>query len=93
MEVGTYVKLTHDEIVDKIPYSLICQTRYGARWDTGKRRRAWVQQFSESERRLACTLFRQAHLWYLVRGVPDEVVMKASTLALWMKLGAFCGSL
>lgn len=93
MEVSTYVTLTHDEIVDKIPYAMICEMRYGARWDTGRRRRAWVQSFTEAERRAAADLFKQAHSWYLVKGVPDTVKMKATTLALWMKLGAFCGSL
>lgn len=93
MNVGIYITLTRDEINDKIPYAMICEMRYGSSWDTGRRRRAWTQDFSESERRAADALFKQAHSWYLVKGVPDEVKMKGSTFALWMKLGEFCGSL
>lgn len=93
MNVGVYVTLTHDDIVDKIPYATICEMRYGARWNTGRRRRAWMSNFTEEERRAAAPLFKQAHSWYLVKGVPDEVKMKGSTFALWMKLGEFCGSL
>lgn len=28
--------LTHDDIVEKIPYQVICEARYGSRWNTGK---------------------------------------------------------
>ena len=93
MKVHTYITLTHDEVNEKIPYALICEMRYGAQWDTGRRRRAWLAQFTEAEREAAGKLFKQAHTWYLVKGVPDEVKMRANTLALWMKLGEFCGSL
>lgn len=93
MKVHTYITLTHDEVNEKIPYAMICEMRYGARWETGRRRRAWLAQFTEAEREAAGKLFKQAHTWYLVKGVPDEVKMRVTTLALWMKLGEFCGSL
>lgn len=93
MKVHTYITLTHDEVNEKIPYAMICEMRYGARWGTGRRRRAWLAQFTEAEREAAGKLFKQAYTWYLVKGVPDEVKMRATTLALWMKLGEFCGSL
>ena len=88
-----YLKLTRDEVARKIPYAMICEMRYGARWETGRRRRAWTANFSEAERKAAGELFKQAHSWYLVKGVPDSVKMKATTFALWMKLAEFCGSL
>lgn len=93
MKVGIYITLTQDDIIEKIPYAMICEMRYGARWGTGRRRRAWATNFTESERKAAAALFKQAHSWYLVKGVPDEVKMKGSTFALWMKLAEFCGSL
>jgi len=93
MKINTYVTLTHDEVQDKIPYPVICEMRYGARWDTSRRRRLWMQEFTEAERKAASDLFKHAHSWYFVKGVPNEVKMKGTTLALWMKLGAFCGSL
>ena len=92
-EAIVYLKLTRDEVNSKIPYAMICEMRYGARWETGRRRRAWLSQFSEAEREAAAKLFKQAHSWYLVKGVPDTVQMRTSTFALWMKLAEFCGSL
>lgn len=87
------MELTRDEIRARIPYALICETRDGARWGTSRRRRRWAEEFTEQEKSASTRLFSLAHQWYLVKGVPDKVVMSAGTLALWEKLGAFCGSL
>ena len=46
--------------------------------------------FTESERNACNRLHAQARTWYLHKGVPDEVVMKPTTLALWHKLAGFC---
>ena len=82
------------EINDRIPYALICQTRYGARWNTAKRKRLWVEMFTEAERNAANTrLFRQAYGWHLGKGVPEEVRMCTSTYMLYKKLGEFCAML
>ena len=85
-----FIKFTRDEVCCKIPYGLICTTRESSIWNTGRRRVSWNAWFSESEK---SALFAQAHLWYLVKGVPDEVMMSAKTYALWRKLGAFCASI
>ncbi|MBQ4447476.1 MAG: hypothetical protein II897_04195 [Clostridia bacterium] len=87
------IVLTGDEIKERIAYPLICETRYGSRWDTQRRKRRWTQQFSEKERDKASKLFKLAHKWYLVSGVPEEVTMSIDTLALWQKLEGFCASL
>lgn len=87
------VILTHNEVNAQIPYALICMTRYGSSWNTGKRRRRWLEEFTEAERVSASRLFSLAHTWTLVKGVPDEVRMSARTLALWLKLGEFCASI
>lgn len=87
------LELDRSEVQREIPYALVCETRYGRSWNTGFRKRTWVELFSESERRSCERLFRQAHLWYLVRGVPAKVHMSTNTLALWKKLGDFCASL
>lgn len=92
-EAIVYLKLTRDEVNRKIPYAMICEMRYGSRWNTGRRFRAWLSQFSGAEREAAAKLFKQAYSWHLVKGVPDEVKMRATTFALWMKLAEFCGSL
>lgn len=69
------MKLTVEEVRANIPYDLICMVRYGCTWSSGRRRRAWLADFSESEREAAGRLFRMAHDWTVGRGVPDTVQM------------------
>ena len=71
------MKLTVEEVRANIPYDLICMVRYGCTWSSGRRRRAWLADFSESEREAAGRLFRMAH----------------KTFHLWQKLGDFCASI
>lgn len=91
--VETYIVLSRDEINAHLPYALICMTREGKDWETGKRKRRWNSEFTESERERCKNIFKLAHQWTLVKGVPDEVKMKHETLSLWWKLGNFCASL
>lgn len=88
-----YVSLTAEEVHANIPYSLICMTRYGSAWDTGRRRRTWLADFSKSEREAAGRMFRVAHDWTVGRGVPGTVRMTVKTFNLWQKLGDFCASI
>ena len=81
------MKLTVEEVRANIPYDLICMVRYGCTWSSGRRRRAWLADFSESEREAAGRLFRMAHNWTVGRGVPDTVQMSRKTFQLWQKLG------
>ena len=85
--------MTHEEVNASIAYSLICFARYGRAWDTGRRRRAWLADFTEEERRAAGRLFRQAHDWTVGRGVPNEVTMTEKTFHLWRKLAELCASI
>ena len=87
-----YLELSHTEVQEQIPYAVICECRESARWNTGRRKRMWKEMFSEAEREAASRLFRQAHLWYLIKGVPESVKMTVNTLHLWNKLGCFCAS-
>ena len=87
------VVLERNEVQQFIPYELICMTRYGATWGTGKRRRRWLKEFTEEERDAAGRLFSKAHDWALSRGVPDTVRMSMKTYDLWQKLGYFCATL
>ena len=73
------MKLTVEEVRANIPYDLICMVRYGCTWSSGRRRRAWLADFSESEREAAGRLFRMAHNWTVGRGVPDTVQMSRKT--------------
>ena len=84
---------TADEIREQIAYPLICETMCGVAWDTSKRKRRWLEEFTERER-IACSKLRaQAYKWHLKTGVPDEVTMSHNTLRLWYKLEEFCASL
>lgn len=93
MEMRVMLTLTSDEVRSRIPYAMICETRFGSCWETGKRRRLWKQMFSDQERGAAERLFRMAYDWYLRKGVPDKVEMSTRTLVLWQKLGEFCASI
>jgi hypothetical protein len=85
-----YISLNHDEIQEQIPYAIVAETMSGARWGTGKRKRLMKQQFTESEIDAIYRLHKQAHSWYLVKGVPDEIKMTLNTYHLWQKLANFC---
>lgn len=88
-----YMELDAQEVHEKIAFPLICTTRYGSCWETMKRKRKWVEEFTPEERKKADALFRRAHSWYLGNGVPDKVHLAISTYYLWKKLEAFCASL
>ena len=85
-----YISLNHDEIQERIPYAVVAETMSGAYWNTGKRKRLMKQYFTESEIEAIYRLHKQAHSWYLVKGVPDEVKMTLNTYELWHKLANFC---
>lgn len=87
------LKLSSTEVHATIPYSMICMTRYGCSWDTGRRRLAWLSYFSEEERKAAARLFPKARDWTVGRGVPAVVRMSEKTFFLWQKLGEFCTSI
>lgn len=88
-----YLKLSHEEAQKMLPYGVICETRYGSRWNTLRRRRRWEKEFSASERQAATRIFRQSYRYCLVTGLPDSVKMTAQTAILWRKLANFCASL
>ena len=85
-----YISLNRDEIQEKIPYAVVAETMSGAYWNTGKRKRLMKQYFTESEIEAIYRLHKQAHSWYLVKGVPDEVKMTLYTYELWQRLASFC---
>lgn len=93
MNVEIRIKLTHDEVNEKIPYPVICETRWGSAWDTRAVRNRWREEFDEETREEAEALFQQARRWHLTTGVPDEVSMSGRTFALWLRLGEFCGGI
>ena len=91
--IETFLVLTRDEVNHRIPYGVVCMTRFGARWDTGRRRRRWLEEFTEKEREAATRLFNQSHRWLLTTGVPESVRMTPKTFGLWIKLANFCASI
>jgi len=93
MKVEAYMVLSREEIQQKVPYALVCETMGGSRWGTGTRKRKFAQEFTESEREHIYQMGKQAHSWYLVKGVPDELRMAPQTFLLWQRLANFCVSL
>lgn len=90
MKVETYLILDRDEINQKIPYAVVCETMSGSRWNTGKRKRLMKQYFTEAEIDAIYRLHKQAYSWLLKKGVPEELRLMPKTLALWHRLAAFC---
>ena len=85
--------LNREDIQREIPYEVICEAREGGRWNAGRRKRLWNETFSESEKAACARLFRDAKKWYLIKGVPETLMLKPSTLLLWKKLGSFCAAI
>lgn len=88
MEV--YVSLSKDEILELIPYAIVCETMSGAKWNTGRRKRLMKERFTESEIKAVSRLHQQARSWYLIKGLPEELVIKPKTIHLWNRLAEFC---
>lgn len=93
IKAETFITMSNYEVHAIIPYALVCMTRYGAHWDTGRRRRLWDQSFSDAEKKAATRLFNLSHRWTLTTGVPETVKMSVNTFLLWKKLGDFCASI
>lgn len=85
------LELSHDEVCERIPYQLVCETMCGSRWNTGKRKKLMKERFTEKEIDKIYKMKSQAYSWTLTKGVPLEgVKMSINTLGLWEKLAAFC---
>lgn len=93
VKVVTYIALSKDAVDSLIPYNIICETRFGALWDTAKRQRLWDKHFSVDEQRAAKPLFAQSRTWYRTHNIPEEVRMEPKTFDLWQKIGEFCSLL
>ena len=87
------VVMTSEEVSKNIAYQMICQTRYGSVWNTMKCKLRWNKEFSDNEKEKAEKIFRQAHSWFVGKGIPDTVRMDFPTFELWNKIETFCGSL
>lgn len=54
-------------------------------WDkrkSGRGRRAWMREFTETERRKIARYYGRFYRWYLVTGTPRQVVLRIPTLQL-----------
>lgn len=90
MTVETYIVLDRDEINQQIPYAVVCEGMSSSRWNTTKRVRLMRERFTDTEIDAIHRIHQQARIWYLVKGVPDELRIMPKTLALWHRLAAFC---
>lgn len=90
MKVETYIVMDRDEINRNIPYPIVAETMSSSRWSTGKRKRMMKERFTETEIDAVYRIHKQAHSWYLVKGVPDELRITPHILMLWHRLANFC---
>ena len=64
-------------------------------WDKrlgGRIKRAWLKEFSESERQSATRLYKLFYHWYLVKGLPDRYIFRPKALDLTRRLVHFFGT-
>ena len=87
------IVLSREEVNNHIPYPMICETRYGKTWKSTKVQERFRREFTEYERKAAFKIFGRSHIWYLRKGVPDEVELTIFEYDLWKKLAAFCASI
>ena len=53
----TYLVLTSDEVNLRIPYALVCMTRFGAHWETGRVAGGWRSSRSRNgSRQPGCSI-------------------------------------
>lgn len=86
-----FVVLDSDDIRNKLPYGIIAETTERCVWNTGRRKRLYSQWFTTAEMNtIYSQIIPKARSWAFVKGVPNHVHMKPSTILLWQKLGDFC---
>lgn len=89
-----YVHLDRDECERKLPAMLIAETTSRAIWDTGRRKRRWKEEFTDSERDALYDIIAQARRIALRYGWPEDgITTTVNRLVLWRRLGDFCASL
>ncbi len=87
------LRLTREEVQQKLDFNLLCHTRHSAvAWETGRRRRRWAAEFTPDERERAEAIFALCSRWALKTG-PKPVEMSLDTYGLWQRLIRFCGTL
>ena len=74
-----------------VQYPVIVEVwdRVVGRGTGGRAKRAWLQQFSEAERRLLGHYHALFYRWYLCTGTPQKVAMKLPTLNLLLRAVEF----
>ena len=87
------IVFTQDEIKANIPYQMICMTRYGSVWNTMRRKRKWVEEFTAYERERLNAMCRQTYSWTCTTGLPESLRMSMNTYRLWNRLAEFCSTL
>lgn len=90
MKTETHVILEHDEVHDVLQYQLIASCVGSSSWNSGKINREKEKTFSLSEIEMIKKIYKKAHTWYLITGVPNEVTMSLTEFNLWKKLKDFC---
>lgn len=85
------VSITFDrqEIIDNLPYALICDVVHGHMWTT-RERKAFEQLFIGEEKEIADKIVKQSYKWRIKTGVPDSITITAQEYKIWMILADFC---
>ena len=78
------ITMSHEEVLETIPFMFVCETREGARWNSGTRRRLWNEQFTKQEQAACARLFKMA--------MSGRLFAVFLMLFGWISLHIGCGS-
>ena len=85
--------LNHDEIAAmQTPIVVEMWDHFGGRNAGGRQRRAYLAEFDEKERKRSGELYRRFYRWYLVSGIPQQVVMSVNTINFVERLVQFAAT-
>lgn len=88
-KVSVLITFNRQDIINNLPYALICDVVHGDTWST-RERKAFEQLFTGEEKEMADKIVRQAYKWRIKTGVPDSITLTTQEYKIWMILADFC---
>lgn len=83
--------MTGDKFTEIVNYPVIVES-----WEkkkNGSKRRKWMSEFDDSERRVISSYYARFYRWYLLSGTPRKIACRMRTLVLLKKAVAFFASI
>lgn len=89
MKIVSYVEMTREEAMNRLPYRLIYEFTQSSKWNTGSVKRKFAETFNEEEREVVKSIITKASKYYS-KGIPDKgVSITTSEYSLWILFADF----